>query len=71
MNEGATIEWLSILAALPDADVRQAAEARQSQLTKPPGALGRLEAIAMQLAALQGTEQPCVDKTHITVFAGD
>ena len=71
MNEGATIEWLSIPAALPDAGARQAAEARQSQLTKPPGALGWLETIAIRLAALQGTEQPGVDKVHITVFAGD
>ncbi|HEY9145888.1 MAG TPA: nicotinate-nucleotide--dimethylbenzimidazole phosphoribosyltransferase [Thiobacillus sp.] len=71
MNESANNEWLSIPAALPDAGARQAAEARQSQLTKPPGALGRLEAIAIQLAALQGTEQPCVDNVHITVFAGD
>lgn len=71
MNEGETIEWLAIPAAPPDADALQAAEARQSQLTKPPGALGRLEAIAIQLAALQGTAQPCVDKVHITVFAGD
>lgn len=73
VNEGATIgyEWLSIPAAVPDASARQAAAARQTQLTKPPGALGRLEAIAIQLAALQGTEQPCVDKVYITVFAGD
>ena len=71
MNEIATCEWLSIPAALPDAGARQAAEARQSQLTKPPGALGRLEAIAIQLAALQCTQQPCMDKVHITVFVGD
>lgn len=71
INEGATIDWLTIPAALPNADARQAAEARQSQLTKPPGALGRLEEVAIRLAALQGTEQPCVDKVHITVFAGD
>ncbi len=71
MNELATIEWLNIPAALPDTDARKAAEARQSRLTKPPGALGRLEEIAIRLAALQGTEQPCVDHVHITVFAGD
>lgn len=71
MSEGASNEWLSIPAAAPDASARQAAEARQSQLTKPPGALGRLEAAAIQLAALQSTERPCVDKVHITVFAGD
>ncbi len=71
VNEGVTIEWLTIPAALPNAGVHQAAEARQSQLTKPPGALGRLEDMAIRLAALQGTEQPCVDHVHITVFAGD
>lgn len=64
-------EWLSIPAALPDAGIRNAAEARQSQLTKPPGALGRLEAIALQLAALQGTVHPRVDRVQIAVFAGD
>lgn len=71
VNEGVTIEWLTIPAALPNAGVRQAAEARQSRLTKPPGALGRLEDMAIRLAALRGTEQPCVDHVHITVFAGD
>jgi nicotinate-nucleotide--dimethylbenzimidazole phosphoribosyltransferase len=71
MNEVATIEWLNIPAARPDSDARRAAEARQAQLTKPAGALGRLEDIAIRLAALQGTEQPCVDRVHVTVFAGD
>lgn len=71
MNEGATSEWLNIPAALPNAGMREAAAARQSQLTKPAGALGRLEDTAIRLAALQGTEQPCVDRVHITVFAGD
>lgn len=71
VNEIAAIEWLTIPAALPHAGARQAAETRQSQLTKPPGALGRLEDIAIRLAALQGTEQPCVDRVHIAVFAGD
>lgn len=65
------IAWLGIPAADPDAGARRAAEARQAQLTKPPGALGRLETIAIQLAALQGTPQPCLERVHITVFAAD
>ncbi|MEE9358393.1 MAG: nicotinate-nucleotide--dimethylbenzimidazole phosphoribosyltransferase [Sedimenticolaceae bacterium] len=69
MNE--TTEWLQLPPAQPDDDFRQAAEARQVILTKPPGALGRLEATAIQLAALQGTEQPCVDRVFIVVFAAD
>ncbi len=71
MNEIATCEWLTIPAALPNAGMRQAAVIRQSQLTKPAGALGRLEDIAIRLAALQGTERPCVERVHIAVFAGD
>ncbi len=56
---------------LPDDDARRAAEARQAVLTKPPGALGRLEALAIRLAALQGSERPAVDPVRITVFAAD
>jgi len=55
----------------PDKIVRQAAEARQAILTKPPGALGRLESLAVQLAAMQGKEKPSLDRVHIAVFAGD
>lgn len=71
MNDVASIEWLNVPAALPNADARQAAEARQAALTKPPGALGRLEEVAIRLAALQSTERPGVDRVHIAVFAGD
>lgn len=69
MNE--TTEWLQVPPTAPDDDARRAAEARQAILTKPPGALGRLEQTAIRLAALQGTERPCVDKVYITVFAAD
>lgn len=70
-DDSATGAWWSIPAALPDAAAERAARARQAQLTKPPGALGRLEDLAIRLAALQGTERPCADRVHITVFAGD
>ncbi len=64
-------EWLKIPAATADNNIRQAAEARQGILTKPPGALGMLEQTAITLAALQGTEQPDVEQVHIAVFAAD
>lgn len=48
-----------------------AATARQGQLTKPPGSLGRLEGLALELAGLQGRERPTIDKVAITVFAAD
>src|SRR5262245_23422690 len=50
---------------------RDAAAARQGQLTKPTGALGRLETLAIELASLQHTDRPRADHVPITVFAGD
>ena len=66
-----SIEWLNQPMSSPDAAARENAEARQQQLTKPPGALGRLEEVAIQLAALQAVARPNIDKVHITVFAAD
>lgn len=48
-----------------------AAEAREPQLTKPPGALGRLEEIAHWLATWQGKHPPTVDDARCVVFAGN
>jgi len=50
---------------------RQKAEQRQARLTKPSGALGRLEQLAVDLAALQGRECPHLEQPWIAVFAGD
>ncbi|VAW85911.1 Nicotinate-nucleotide--dimethylbenzimidazole phosphoribosyltransferase [hydrothermal vent metagenome] len=66
-----TIAWLNQAAASPDENARQAAKLRQSQLTKPGGALGRLETVAIQLAALQGRAKPQIEAVQITVFVGD
>lgn len=49
----------------------QSATERQQMLTKPPGSLGQLEGLAIQLAAMQSNPQPSVDNIHISVFAGD
>jgi nicotinate-nucleotide--dimethylbenzimidazole phosphoribosyltransferase len=65
------LNWLLHPAKNLDEAARNAALARQQQLTKPPGALGQLETLAIQLAALQGREKPQVDKVFISVFAGD
>jgi nicotinate-nucleotide--dimethylbenzimidazole phosphoribosyltransferase len=50
---------------------RDAASRRQSELTKPAGALGRLEALAIELAGSQHTERPRAARAPIIVFAGD
>ena len=55
----------------PDLDAKLQAEQRQLQLTKPTGALGDLEQIAMTLASLQGTVFPKINKPWISIFAGD
>ncbi len=71
MTEQTTLSWLNIPLAIPNLEMARLAQLRQAQLTKPPGSLGRLEEIAIQLAALQNTPKPCVDQVHIAIFAGD
>ncbi len=65
------LDWLQAPAAAVDLEAREAAISRQGELTKPPGSLGRLEDIAIQLAALQGRAQPSLEQVQITVFAAD
>jgi nicotinate-nucleotide--dimethylbenzimidazole phosphoribosyltransferase len=48
-----------------------AARARDAELTKPPGALGRLEEIAIWLAAVQGRPQPAVERPAAAIFAAN
>lgn len=55
----------------PFADAIAGAEARNGQLTKPPGALGRLEVIAIWLAGWQGTDRPRITAPQIAIFAGN
>ncbi|GAB4230317.1 MAG: nicotinate-nucleotide--dimethylbenzimidazole phosphoribosyltransferase [Methyloligellaceae bacterium] len=55
----------------PDEKARRGAKARQQQLTKPPGSLGRLEDIAIWLAGWQGREIPKLERVQALVFAGN
>ena len=50
----------------PD-DVQAALDAK----AKPPGALGRLDALAARVATVQGTLRPDPDPAHVVVFAAD
>ncbi len=54
-----------------DDDARAAARNRESQLTKPAGALGRLEDIAAWLSAWQGRHPPVLAHAQALVFAGN
>ncbi|WP_366553702.1 nicotinate-nucleotide--dimethylbenzimidazole phosphoribosyltransferase [Aquibaculum sediminis] len=54
-----------------DEAVAQAARARQLQLTKPPGSLGRLEELVTFMAGWRGIARPRVDRAQALVFAGN
>lgn len=56
---------------VPDAIALEAARTRQTQLTKPPGSLGRLEEIAIFLAGWQGRERPILRNARAAIFAGN
>ena len=63
----------ALVAAMPGPDEAAAerASAHDAQLTKPAGALGRLEALAAWAAAWQGRHPPRADHIQIVVFAGN
>ena len=62
-----------LMAALPGPDqaAAAAAAAREGQLTKPPGALGRLEDLSAWAAAWQGAHPPRAERILACVFAGN
>ena len=49
----------------------EAARDRQAQLAKPPGSLGRLEDLSVQLAGITGNVHNHVSAKHLLVFAAD
>jgi nicotinate-nucleotide--dimethylbenzimidazole phosphoribosyltransferase len=55
----------------PDLDAGSAAAAREQRLTKPAGALGRLEELAVWLATWQGRHPPSLRHPRTAVFAGN
>ncbi|MGO1542045.1 MAG: nicotinate-nucleotide--dimethylbenzimidazole phosphoribosyltransferase [Luteimonas sp.] len=63
--------WWNQGCRLPSAGHRSRAQARQQRLTKPPGALGRLETLAIELAALQASDRPRAAVVPVLLFAGD
>lgn len=64
-------DWLDRAAKPVSRPHFDAALRRQAALTKPAGALGDLEAAAVQLAALQHRHRPSAERAHIAVFAAD
>ena len=66
-------EFSEILQSLPETDraAVTAAKARDGQLTKPPGALGRLEELAAWYCGWRGDARPVIDAPQVIVFAGN
>ena len=63
-------EILQSVTPLDEAAMAKARE-RQAQLAKPPGSLGRLEDLSIQLAGITGKVHYTVEKKHLLVFAAD
>mgnify|MGYP001092220329 CR=1 FL=1 len=74
MTSGLPFDDLRLLIASmpgPDLTAVEAVRKRDRMLTKPPGALGRLEEIAEWLAAWTGRERPQVTRPLVAIFAGN
>jgi len=62
--------YLDSIQPLDEAAMAKARE-RQAQLAKPPGSLGRLEDLSVQLAGITGKVHNRIEKKHLLVFAAD
>lgn len=58
-------------APAPDAEALEGARARDAQLTKPPGSLGRLEALAIWYCGWRGDPRAELRAPQVAVFAGN
>jgi nicotinate-nucleotide--dimethylbenzimidazole phosphoribosyltransferase len=61
---------ISTIQPLDEAAMRLT-RARQDALTKPPGSLGRLEELSIQLAGMKADPFPSVERKAVIVMAGD
>lgn len=66
-------ELRALMAQMPgqDSAAVAGAQARNGQLTKPPGALGRLEDLAIWYAGWRGDARPSINAPQVIVFAGN
>ena len=66
-------EFQNVLSTLPatQSDAIAAAAERNGQLTKPPGALGRLEEISIWYAGWRGEAAPTLERPQVVIFAGN
>ena len=55
----------------PDSAAMETASKRQAELAKPPGSLGRLEELSIQLAGITGSVKNTLDRKELLVFCAD
>ena len=66
------LDAFAALVERPSEQARAAARERQRRLTKPPGALGRLEDLSVWLAGVQDACPPRpIERARVVVIAGD
>jgi len=70
MKEKELFELLNTIGDL-DREAMEAAAKREESLAKPPGSLGRLEDIAVQLSGISGNLHNNVDKSCIAIMCSD
>lgn len=73
MTFASSADFRAALADLstPNAAAIGAARARQAELTKPAGSLGRLEEIAIFFAGWHGDPRPRIERARTAIFAGN
>ena len=66
-------QFAKLLQAMPmaDSDAATAAKDRNGQLTKPPGALGRLEGLAIWYGSWRGSGRPVMERPQVIIFAAN
>lgn len=66
-------EWTEALSQIRPLDeaAMDRARQRQARLAKPPGSLGRLEDLSVQLAGITGSLHNRLERKHLLVFAAD
>ena len=62
---------ITTIADIRDPAFTQALQHKLDNKTKPLGSLGRLEALALQLGQILGTETPALEQAQMVVFAAD
>ena len=71
LTDLATLRNLLAGASGPDTAALEGARERNAALTKPPGALGRLEELAIWYAGWRGDARPVIKSPQVVIFAAN